>query len=35
MRIEIINVRLYGWNGMTQIKMNILFRMMNMILTAE
>ena len=30
-----INVRLYGWNGITQIKMNILFRMMNMILTAE
>ena len=35
MRIEIINVRLYGWNGMTQIKMNMLFHMMNMTSTAE
>ena len=35
MGIVIINVHLYGWNGIMQIKMNMLFHMMNMILTAE
>lgn len=35
MRIGIINVHLYGWNGMTQIKINMLFHMMNLTLTAE
>lgn len=35
MGMVIINVHLYGWNGMTQIKMNTLFHMMNMTLTAE
>ena len=35
MRIGIINVHLYEWNGMTQIKINMLFHMMNLTLTAE